>query len=67
LGLIIDKAIAELYQLGCNTVVEVIPKENGLNLRFLKKEAIHASDDEIMEAAGDINKRYNTMMQNLAK
>lgn len=64
LGLIIDKPIAELYNLDRNTVVEIIPKEDGLNIRFLKDKA---SDNEVMEAAKDINNRYNKMMKNLAK
>jgi hypothetical protein len=67
LGLIIDKPIAELYQLDRNTVVEVTPKEDGLNIRFLKEKAPRAGDDEVMKAAGDINKRYGKMMKNLAK
>lgn len=67
LGLIIDKPIAELYQLDRNTVVEVTPKEDGLNIRFLKEKAPRASDDEVVKAAKDINKRYGKMMKNLAK
>ena len=67
LGLIIDKPIAELYQLDRNTVVEVTPKEDGLNIRFIKKRGERASDDEVMKAAGDINKHYGKMMKNLAK
>ncbi|NUM88269.1 MAG: hypothetical protein HUU37_03605 [Bdellovibrionales bacterium] len=65
LGLIIDKPIAELYQIDRNTVVEVTPKEDGLNIRFLKERV--ADDNEVMKAAGDINKRYGRMMKNLAK
>lgn len=67
LGLIIDKPIAELYQLDKNTIVEVTPKEDGLNIRFIKEDKAHASNDEVMKAAGDINKRYRKMMKNLAK
>jgi antitoxin MazE len=67
LGLIIDKPIAELYQLDRNTVVEVTPKEDGLNIRFLKETAPRAADEEVMKAAKGINKRYNKMMKNLAK
>jgi hypothetical protein len=67
LGLIIDKPIAELYQLDRNTIVEVTPKEDGLNIRFLKEKNMDASDDEVMKAAKDINKRYSKMMKNLAK
>ncbi len=67
LGFIIDKPIAELYQLDRNTQIEVTPKEDGLNIRFLKEKAPRAADDEVMKAGGDINKRYNKMMKNLAK
>jgi antitoxin MazE len=67
LGLIIDKPIAELYGLDRNTQVEVTPKEDGLNIRFLKEKAPRASDDEVMKAAKGINKRYGKMMKNLAK
>lgn len=67
LGLIIDKPIAELYKLDRNTVVEVTPKEDGLNIRFIKERGERASDDDVMKAAGDINKRYGKMMKNLAK
>jgi hypothetical protein len=67
LGLIIDKPIADLYNLDRNTVVEVTPKEDGLNIRFLKNEVNRASDEEVLKAAGSINKRYNKMMKNLAK
>jgi hypothetical protein len=35
LGLIIDKPIAELYQLDRDIIVEITPKEDGLNIRFL--------------------------------
>ena len=67
LGLIIDKPIAELYQLDRNTVVEITPKEDGLNIRFIKKGGVRAADDEVTKAAGDLNKRYGKMMKNLAK
>lgn len=68
LGLIIDKDIAELYQLNLNTVVEVIPREDGLDIRFIReKTPIRASDDEVLKAAGRINKRYGKMMRKLAK
>jgi hypothetical protein len=67
LGLIIDKPIAELYQLDRNTVVEVTPKEDGLNIRFLKEKTPRATDDQVKKAATDINKRYGKMMKNLAK
>lgn len=65
LGFIIDKPIAELYQLDRNTQIEVTPKEDGLNIRFLKEP--RASDEEVMTKAKGINKRYNKMMKNLAK
>ena len=67
LGFIIDKPIAELYQLDRNTQIEVTPKEDGLNIRFLKEKVSRADDDEVMGAARDINKRYGKMMKNLAK
>lgn len=67
LGFIIDKPIAELYNVDKNTIIEVTPKEDGLNIRFLKENGDRASDDDVMNAAKDINKRYGTMMKNLAK
>jgi hypothetical protein len=67
LGFIIDKPIAELYQLDRNTQIEVTPKEDGLNIRFLKEKAPRAGDEEVMKAAKDVNKRYGKMMKNLAK
>lgn len=67
LGFIIDKPIAELYKLDKNTEIEVIPKEDGLNIRFLKPAITNANDDEVMATAKSINKRYNKMMKNLAK
>ena len=67
LGFIIDKPIAELYKLDRNTQIEVIPKEDGLNIRFLREKAPRASDEEVTKAAGDVNKRYGKMMKNLAK
>lgn len=67
LGLIIDKPIAELYQLDRDTVVEITPKEDGLNIRFLKESRTQATDDEVLKSAKNINKRYNKMMKNLAK
>ena len=68
LGLIIDKPIAELYQLDRNTIVEVTPKEDGLNIRFIReKTPTHPSEEELLKAATDINKRYGKMMKNLAK
>lgn len=67
LGIIIDKPIADLYQLDRNTQVEITPKEDGLNIRFLKEKAPRASDEDVMKAAKDVNKRYGKMMKNLAK
>ena len=67
LGIIIDKPIADLYQLDRNTQVEITPKEDGLNIRFLKEKAPRASNEEVMKAAKDVNKRYGKMMKNLAK
>lgn len=73
LGIIIDKPIAELYQLDRNTEIEITPKEEGLNIRFIKQSTKdkgttpQASDEEVMKAAKDINKRYGKMMKNLAK
>ena len=67
LGFIIDKPIAGLYQLDRNTQIEITPKEDGLNIRFLKEKAPRAGDDEVMKAAGDVNKRYGKMMKNLEK
>lgn len=64
-GIIIDKPIAELYGLDRNTQVEITPKEDGLNIRFIKPHQL--SDSEVDKAAADINKRYNKMMRNLAK
>lgn len=67
LGIIIDKPIAELYQLDRNTQVEVTPEKDGLNIRFLKEKSIHASDEEVVKAAQKVNRRYSKMMKNLAK
>jgi hypothetical protein len=67
LGLIIDKPIADLYQLDRNTLVEVTPEKDGLNIRFLTDKADRASDDEVMKAAKKVNRRYDKMMKNLAK
>lgn len=67
LGFIIDKPIAELYGVDRNTVIEVTPKEDGLNIRFVKEPINTAADDEVLAAASDINKRYSRMMTNLAK
>ena len=67
LGLIIDRPIAELYGLSRHTQVEVTPKEDGLNIRFLKEKTPRAADDEVLKAAKGINKRYGKMMKNLAK
>lgn len=55
------------YQLDRNTQIEVTPKEDGLNIRFLKEKAPRASDDEVMKAAKGVNKRYGKMVKNLAK
>ena len=67
LGLIIDKPIADLYRLDRNTLVEITPKEDGLNIRFLSEKSSRAPDDRVMKAATAINKRYSKMMKNLAK
>ena len=67
LGFIIDKPIAELYELDRNSQIEITPKEDGLNIRFLKEKAPRAADGEVMRAAEGINKRYKKMMTNLAK
>ena len=67
LGFIIDKPIADLYQLDRNTQIEITPKEDGLNIRFLKEKTSRAGDDEVKKAAVDVNKRYSKTMKNLAK
>jgi hypothetical protein len=67
LGFIIDKPIADLYALDRNTQIEITPREDGLNIRFLKEKSIHAADGDVLAAAGSINKRYKKMMTNLAK
>lgn len=67
LGFIIDKPIAELYNLDRNTQIEVTPKEDGLNIRFLKETTTHADDASVLQAAASINERYNKMMKNLEK
>jgi hypothetical protein len=67
LGFIIDKPIADLYQLDRNTVIEVTPKEDGLNIRFLSEKAPRADDESVLKAAKSINKRFGKMMKNLAK
>lgn len=67
LGFIIDKPIADLYEIDRNTIIEVTPKEDGLNIRFIKDPAPRASDEDVLAAAKDVNKRYNKMMKNLAK
>ncbi len=67
LGFIIDKPIADLYKLDRNTEIEVTPKEDGLNIRFLNNTSTRANDDDVIKAAKGINKRYSKMMKNLAK
>lgn len=67
LGFIIDKPIADLYNLDRNTVIELTPREDGLNIRFLKEPPSSSNDDEVLKVAQDINKRYGKMMKNLAK
>lgn len=68
LGFIIDKPIADLYRLDRNTVLEVTPKEDGLNIKFLRGDSSEIpTDDEVLSAAKNINNRYNKMMKNLAK
>ncbi|RYZ77016.1 MAG: hypothetical protein EOP04_31435 [Proteobacteria bacterium] len=63
-GFIIEKPIAELYQLDKNTQIEVTPRENGLDIRFIKEIS---TTDEVIDTARKINKRYSKMMKNLAK
>jgi hypothetical protein len=46
LSFIIDKSIADLYGLDRNTIIEVTPKEDGLNIRFFKEHTNEAQDDE---------------------
>lgn len=67
LGFIIDKPIADLYGVDRNTAIEITPKEDGLNIRFIKELSYTASDEDVLAAAKDVNKRYNKMMKNLAK
>jgi hypothetical protein len=67
LGFIIDKPIADLYEIDRNTIIEVTPKEDGLNIRFIKDSTPRANDDEVLAASQKINKRYSKMLKNLAK
>ncbi len=57
LGFIIDKPFAELYQLDRNTIIEITPKEDGLNIRFVKECLNRAEDGEVIKAATSINTR----------
>jgi len=41
-----------------NTQVEVTPKEDGLNIRFLKEKTPRASDDDVMKAAKGISNPF---------
>lgn len=67
LGLIIDKAIADLYGIDRTTEVEITPMQDGLSIRFLKDGNARASDIEVSKAGADIQKRYGKMMRRLAK
>lgn len=67
LGLIIDKAIADLYGIDRTTEVEITPMQDGLSIRFLKDENARATGAEVSKAGADVQKRYGKMMRRLAK
>ena len=67
LGLIIDQSMVKRYQIDLDTVVEITPQEDGLNIRFIKECDERACDNDVKKAAYDINRRYNKMMKNLAE
>jgi len=67
LGLIFDDSIIEHFKLDLETAVEMTLVENGLNLRFGNKEINRASNEDVMKALDNINKRYGRMLKNLAK
>jgi hypothetical protein len=73
LGFIIDKAIADLYNLDRNSLVEITPKEDGLDLRFinLTVKSLPCGDTaESQKAFEDslekVNKKYGKSLKNLA-
>jgi hypothetical protein len=67
LVLIFDDSITEHFKLDLETVVEMTLVKNGLNLRFSNKEINRASNEDVMKALDNINKRYGKMLKNLAK
>jgi hypothetical protein len=79
LGFIIDKAIADLYNLDRYSLVEITPKEDGLDLRFINLPAKSLPSGDIVIEAGDalesqktlkdalgkVNKKYGKALKNL--
>jgi hypothetical protein len=80
LGFIIDKAIADLYNLDRNSLVEITPKEDGLDLRFINLPVKSLPSGDIVIKEGDapesqksfedtlekVNKKYGKSLKNLA-
>lgn len=59
-GLIFDKPILELFQIGKDTPCEITPDGDGFKIRIIR-------DDLIKDAMDDAHRRFGKMFKNLAK
>ena len=67
-GLIFDKPILELFQIGKDTPCEITPEGDGFRIRIIRDEREKKVREALIKnAMEDANKRFGKMFGNLAK
>jgi hypothetical protein len=67
-GLIFDKPVLELYQIGKDTPCEITPEGDGFRIRIIRDEREKKIREDLMKRAmDDANQRFGKMFRNLAK
>lgn len=67
-GLVFDKPILDLFQIGKDTPCEITPDGDGFKIRIIRDEREkRVGEDLIEKGMADANKRFGKMFKNLAK
>ncbi len=67
-GLIFDKPVLDLFQIGKDTPCEITPDGDGFKVRIIRDEREKRIREELIKnAMDDANKRFGKMFKNLAK
>ena len=67
-GLIFDKPVLDLFEIGKGTPCEITPDGDGFKIRIIRDEREKKiREDLVKNAMEDANKRFGKMFKNLAK